>query len=136
MKFTYRAIFLLLLTNFYFSLFAQENKEGKIEKIQDYRIEKLVEKHIAINEYRKKINGYRVQIHFGSQRDPAKEIKTKFLQLYPDMPAYELYQQPNFKIRIGDFRTKVEAYKFLKDLQKDFPNAFIVQDEINLPVIP
>jgi hypothetical protein len=34
---------------------------------------------------------------------------------------------------VGDFRTKLEAYKFLKEISIEFPGSFIVQDEIELP---
>jgi hypothetical protein len=52
---------------------------------------------------------------------------------FPSVEAYEKYDQPNFNIRVGNFRTKLEAYKFLKQVQPEFPTAFIVQDEIEFP---
>ena len=111
------------------NLFAQE---GKVSLIQDWRLEKLVNKQVEINLAKRKINGFRIQIHFGIQREPAKEIKSKFLLKYPETEAYEIYKQPNFKIRVGDFRTKLDAFRFLKQIQVDFPNSFIVADEIQL----
>lgn len=102
--------------------------------IQDKRINELVLKHILINEAKKeKINGYRVQIYFGSEKAKALEMKSKFLSSYHTTPAYLDYQQPYFKIRVGDFRTKLEAYKFLQEILLDFQGAFIVNDEIELP---
>ncbi|MGB3947373.1 MAG: SPOR domain-containing protein, partial [Bacteroidia bacterium] len=92
----------------------------------------LVDKHIEINS-KAPIKGYRVKIHFGTDKNQAKEVKGAFITKYPDVPAYEKYDQPNFNIRVGDFRTKLEAYSFLKKIQPDFPAAFIVQDEIEFP---
>lgn len=89
--------------------------------------EKKVEYHKATNgEY----DGYRIKIHFGVDRAKAMEIKSKFLAKYSEYSAYDEYQQPNFVIVVGDFRSKPEAYGFLKQLQSDFPNAFIVKDKI------
>lgn len=51
------------------------------------------------------------------------------------MGCYRVFQTPNFKVRVGDFRTKVEATKFLLELKQDFPEAFIVEDKIKLPEI-
>ena len=79
------------------------------------------------------IKGYRVKIHFGADKNRAKEIKGTFLTKFPGVAAYEKYDQPNFNIRVGDFRTKLEAYKFLKAVQIEFPTAFLVQDEIDFP---
>ena len=105
---------------------------GKVEIVQADKIKELLEKHKEINE-KAKIKGYRVKIHFGTDKSKAKEIKADFMAKYPDVTAYEKYDQPNFNIRVGDFRTKLEAYKFLKKVQIDFPASFLVQDDIEFP---
>ena len=105
---------------------------GKIELVQDYRIKELMAKHVEVNS-RASIKGYRVKIHFGADKTRAKEIKAKFISKFPDVPAYEKYDQPNFNIRVGDFRTKLDAYRFYKIVVLEFPSAFIVQDEIEMP---
>lgn len=115
-----------------FRLAAQTGDTGKISLIQDRKIEELVAKHIEINS-KTPVKGYRVKIHFGADKNKAKDVKAKFLTQFPTVAAYEKYDQPNFNIRVGDFRTKLEAYKFLKEIQPEFPSAFIVQDEITLP---
>lgn len=76
------------------------------------------------------LTGYRVQIGSESNSQPAKRIRATFIQKYKDVPAYEVYQQPYFKVRVGDFKTKLEAIKFQKEILSDFPNSFIVKDEI------
>ena len=108
---------------------------GKVEFVKDNKVKELLSKHIEINS-NAPIKGYRVKIHFGTDKNVAREIKGNFMAKYPDVPAYEKYDQPNFNIRVGDFRTKLEAYKFLKEIQVDFPSAFLVQDEIELPELP
>ncbi len=105
---------------------------GKVELVQDYKVKALLNKHVEINA-KSSIKGYRVKIHFGSDKNKANEIKAKFSTLFPDVPSYAKYDQPNFNIRVGDFRTKLEAYKFLKEIQTEFPSAFIVQDDIEFP---
>ena len=105
---------------------------GKVEIVQEYKVKELVNKHIEINS-KAPIKGYRIKIHFGSDKNKAKEIKAKFISKFPDISAYEKYDQPNFNIRVGDFRTKLEAYKALKEIQLEFPSSFLVQDEIEMP---
>lgn len=101
--------------------------------VQNNKIEKLNENHRINCEKKGTISGFRVQIHFGSDREKAKDEKSKFLKSYSDVPAYENYQQPNFKVRVGDFRTRLEAQKFLKEIKNEFSSAFVVTDEINYP---
>ena len=64
----------------------------------------------------------------------AIKIKTKFQTLYPDVPAYEKYEQPNFTILVGDFRTELEAWGFREKISFDFPNAFVKKKVMIRPV--
>ena len=99
---------------------------SSIEIIQDSRINKLDKEYV--NTY--KLKGYRVQIFSGDKKQPARQARLKFTKLYRKTKAYERYEQPNFKVRVGDFKTKIEALKFKNKLVDHFPNAFIVEDEI------
>ncbi len=102
--------------------------------VQDKRVNELILKHVLINEAKKgKSKGYRVQIHFGPEKAKAQDVRSKFMTEYHDIAAYLDYQQPYFKIRVGDFRTKLEAYKLLQLISIDFPGAFIVSDDIEMP---
>jgi len=104
--------------------------------IQDKRVNELVLKHVLINQAKKeKMKGYRVQIHFGPEKGKAMDVRTKFNSQYNSISSYLDYQQPYFKIRAGDFRTKLEAYKLLQEISGSFPGAFIVSDDIELPRI-
>ena len=132
--------FLLFLPLILFSCFTKAQSDTlrvfSIDSniIQDKRVNELVLKHVLINEAKKgKMKGYRVQIHFGSEKAKALEVKSKFVSQNHKEDAYLDYQQPYFKIRVGDFRTKLEAYKFLQEISGDFPGAFIVSDDIELP---
>ena len=105
---------------------------GKVQLVQEYKVKELLGKHIEINS-KAAIKGYRIKIHFGSDKNKAKDIKAKFISKFPDIAAYEKYDQPNFNIRVGDFRSKLDAYKALKEIQLEFPSSFLVQDEIEMP---
>lgn len=131
LQFTLTVVFIILINSFSYSQNTAVDT-GKVEFVQDAKVLELLNKHIEINS-KAPIKGYRVKIHFGSDKNKAREIKSNFIAKFPDVPAYEKYDQPNFNIRVGDFRTKLEAYKFLKEVQVEFPAAFLVQDEIEFP---
>lgn len=96
-------------------------------------LDSLVARNIESNKSANGIQGYRVQIFFGSERKNATDAKTKLLQLLPDEEVYLIYQQPYFKVRVGDYRTRLEAEAVYRKLISDFDKAFIVPDKINLP---
>jgi hypothetical protein len=107
--------------------------KGHVTYKYDPRLDSLVNKQIRINEHKNTIQGFRVQIYFGGQRNKANEIKAEFLKKHPEEMAYLIYQQPNFKIRVGDFRDRLQAQQFYIKLLPTFNTAFIVKDDINLP---
>jgi hypothetical protein len=120
------------------SLFSQEAGKDSvnIRLIQDDKVDLLVSKHIQINQNRKGIDGFRIQIFFDSgnnSKTRAQSIYETFLAKYPNIGAYLTFKTPNYKVRIGDFRTKLDAQRFLNEILTDYPNAWIIEDQINLP---
>jgi hypothetical protein len=92
----------------------------------DPRIEALSDKYNKIHT----IHGYRIQIISSSKKEIAKKAKSKFASMHQDIEAHEIYQQPFFIIKVGDFLTKLEAEKFHREIEEDFPGSFILPDVI------
>jgi hypothetical protein len=104
--------------------------------VQDSRVDSLVKLHIEANEFDPAIKGWRIQIFFESGNNSkamAIEAKSNFVNKYSSVPVYLIFQEPYYKVRIGDYRTKMEAEAFLKKISASYPNAFVVKDEINFP---
>jgi len=79
------------------------------------------------------IPGYRIRIFSGSgvgAKEEQQGIKARFLTLYPGIDAYNSYDEPFFKIYVGDCRTRSEALKLIDKIKRDFPDPFIVDDFI------
>jgi hypothetical protein len=105
---------------------------------QDPRLEKLLNWHIENNKINNKIDGFRVEIFFSSDfdaKDKALKKKKEFLSVYPDNIVHVKYISPNFRVRVGDFRTKNEALKLYREIKNTYPVAFIVADEIDFPLM-
>ena len=120
------------------ALFSQGSREGTIQVIQDPGIEQLVQKHIRVNETRKGIPGFRVQIFFDSgtkSKIKATSVCEKFRMRHPETDIYLTFISPNYKVRVGDFRTRLDAFRFLQQIERNYPNAYVVTDKINLPKI-
>jgi hypothetical protein len=123
---------------------AQVNNEGSVVVIQDNLVDSLLNQYEALrmkimeNPDNKAIPGYRIQIFFDSgfnSSDRAKQARDEFLLLYPEVPAYVSWKAPNYRVRAGDFRTRLEAEKILQMIVIDYPNAWVTKDDINFPVM-
>lgn len=98
-------------------------------------VDKAFEKYIK-NNAAKKIHGYRIRIFFDNKqtaRVQSEEIEKLFLENFPHYPVYRTYTNPYFKVAAGDFRTRTDAIKVLKEIATVFPNAFVIRDVINYP---
>jgi len=135
--------YLLVFCIFFCSLLfvnAQNTKvlPGKIEIIKDQRVDVLINKHVSFYQNLKGYHGFRIQIFFDSgnnSKGKALSVKSEFTKKFSDTEAYLLFQEPNYKIRVGDFRNRIDAHRFLHNIIEDFPNAFIVVDEIQTPPV-
>ncbi|HSG67232.1 MAG TPA: SPOR domain-containing protein [Bacteroidales bacterium] len=125
-------------------LSAQTAESGRVVIVQDASIDSLLKKHIEMNEALLQdednygINGFRIQIFEESgnrSSTHAREVMAEFSGKYPDIPVYLTWQAPNFKVRIGDFGTRMEAEGFLQKIKKDYPIAWVIRDKIKFPII-
>lgn len=127
------------------SVSAQNNEKSNRPEIiknlninQDPRLDNMLSWHIENNRTRNKIEGFRVEIFFSSDFDAKEKAirkKKEFLSVYPDNAVHVKYISPNFRVRVGDFRTKNEALKLYREIKSNYPVAFIVADEIDFPLM-
>jgi len=111
-------------------------KAGKVEIIEEYRISTLLYVADSLNKEKGTLNGFRIQIGAetgANSRARATAVQSEFLRLFPETPSYVLWENPNYKVRIGDFRTRLSAQGFHQKIKAQFPGAFLVPDEIQLP---
>ena len=106
------------------------------QDVQNLTQQKLNEALQKKADYHKSTNGeqdgYRIKIHFGIDREAADVVRAKFQKAFPDCLTYKEYQQPNFVVLVGDYKSKLEAFRFLTEIKSEFPNAYIIKDKVNL----
>ncbi|MFA6950049.1 MAG: SPOR domain-containing protein [Lentimicrobiaceae bacterium] len=124
-------IFLLLFG----SAYAQQQHA---ELVQDEKVGLLIDKYKILNRHQSTLSGWRIQIFFDSgvnSKHKATSVLKRFSELYPQTQAYLSFKEPYYRVRVGDFRSRLEAEGFLKKIQIDYPNAFPASDFINPPPI-
>lgn len=105
---------------------------AQVKLTGDVAVSQMVERHVELASKVKTIPGYRVQIASfsgASSKNLAFEMRDRFVADYPEVQAYIVFDEPNFKVKVGDFRTRLEAYAFLQQI-KEFYKGYIVKDNI------
>jgi hypothetical protein len=116
-------------------LTASQAGSGKVQVISDKQIDDLLAKYIESNSKKSTITGYRLRIFSQSTqmvaKDKAFEAKGKFLKYYPDVDALVTFIPPDWVVYVGKFRSRTDAFRLKKQIESLFPNAFIVEQQIN-----
>lgn len=132
-----RLIYILPLFIF-FGLQVSAQQSGYVKINADSRVEALMDKYIYLNRHQSTLEGWRVQIFFDSganSKRRATESLNRFTSKYSGTDAYLSFKEPYYRVRVGDFRTRLEAEGFLQEIYAIYPNAFTVNDKINSPVL-
>jgi len=109
---------------------------GDVRVKGDSRIDSLIQRHIALNEKFPEIEGYRVMVFFESgnnSKDSALKVIERFHEDYPEIPAYLSYNSPYYRVRVGNFRTRMAGERFLNQIKGRYPNAWVIESSIEPP---
>jgi len=107
------------------SIIAQNNENIKLN---DARIDSLISTQIKLNISKRGVDGYRVQIqHNQSQsRQESEKVRAQFSLDFPHLKTYLEYISPNYKIQVGNFLNKLDAFKVKKQISRKYKGAYIV----------
>lgn len=118
-------IFTTLLLLFSFFSFGQE---GTITIEQDSKIKQLVEIYKNTNP---NSGYYQIQVGFTSTDGAAKKLLNQVEIDFPKWYSTIKFEQPTFRVRLGKFKTKLEAQRKLIEVRRKYPNAFLLPQKIN-----
>ena len=125
-------ILLFLIPQFCFSQVqsdsSSERQESSIEINMQEGISELMEKNQQINLLKEGVEGYCVQIYLGTSREQAQRIKYKFMKQFPKIKSVSYERvSPNWKVKVGKFRTKIETEKLKNFIISEYPSCFITE---------
>lgn len=101
--------------------------------VKDSRIDELVKAQgqAATPE----ISGYRLQLTFDTSKGQIDDARSRFAAMFPKVDTYVEFVAPHYFLKVGDFRTQLEAEKVKAASTQQFPTCFVVKEKINLPRI-
>lgn len=92
----------------------------------------IAEKNLEVAQ--KAINGYRIVIFMSNSQTARRDAVTtqeNFAALFPAEQSYLSYENPYFKVAVGNCTSQEEAIILLGQVKRNFPKAFIMRESIN-----
>lgn len=100
-------------------------QEGTVNIQQDEKIAQLLGIYKLGNE---SANVYRIQVGFGSYQQ-AQNLKLQVEGDFPDWYSKIDFESPSYRVRLGRFKTKLEAERKLMEVRKKYPQAMLLKPE-------
>ena len=76
------------------------------------------------------IDGFTIQIYAGLKREDALNAKKNLASSLPDLQSEVVYAQPNFRVKVGKYYTRIDAQKDYVAVKKYFPTAIVIPDKV------
>ena len=112
-----------------FFLFLAQKSIGQVAKVtvsQDPKLEQLLNEKRKINSSITINDRYKIQIFNGDTQNSKKALMD-FKRENKSMDATIVFSTPLYKVWVGNFKTRIDAERNLADLNKKYPNAFLIK---------
>ncbi|WP_163517768.1 SPOR domain-containing protein [Gelidibacter japonicus] len=112
---------------FFSATLAIHAQDGIVTVEQNKDIDKLLE---FKKDVRSTIDAFVIQVYNGP-RGGAQSARSQVATLFPDWSNTIEYESPNYKIWLGNFRTRLEADRALMKVKKSYPDALVLRPKKN-----
>ena len=101
-------------------------QDKNISVKQDPKFEQLLNEKRKINSSLTINDSYKIQIYNGGSEN-AKKTLNEFRQEFKDIDATIVFNTPNYKVWVGNFKTRIEAEKNLVNIKNKYKNVLLIK---------
>jgi len=101
-------------------------QDQNITVTQDPKFEQLLNEKRKINASLTVNDFYKIQIYNGGSEN-AKKTLNDFRQEFKDIDATIIFNTPNYKVWVGNFRTRIEAERNLVNIKDRYKNVLLIK---------
>lgn len=94
------------------------------------KLDAVLDSIARYNTSREYINGFTIQIYAGMKREDALNAKKNLSVSLPDLSSEVEYAQPNFRVKVGKYYTRIDAQSDYLSIKKYFPTAIVIPDKV------
>ena len=121
-----KVVFVLILSAFYcVEIQAQTSKNNA--NTEDKVAHLIVEKR-KINPSLVSKERYKIQI-FSGESEKAKKTVIQFKQEFKDIDATIVFNTPNYKVWVGNFKSRMEAERNFAEIKKKYKNTLLIKPQ-------
>lgn len=118
--------FIFCSTFFCFLIVKTNAQDRNNTVLQDPKFEQLLNEKRKINSSASINDRYKIQIYNGGSEN-AKKTLNDFKQNFGDIDATIVFNTPNYKVWVGNFKTRIEAERNLIEIKKKYNNVLLIK---------
>ncbi len=108
--------------------------EAQVSINEQPEVSSIMTRYVSQNKARTETSGWRVQILSTSDRRKMEQVKSDLIRKYPQFTPVWTFDAPNYKLKVGACRNKLETERIKYIIKKEFPSAFSVKDDKINPI--
>lgn len=93
---------------------------------QDPKFEQLLNEKRKVNASISSNDRWKIQIFTGDNENSKKTL-IAFKKEYKEIDASIFFHTPAYKVWVGNFKTRIEAERNLKEIKSKYPNSFLIK---------
>lgn len=113
------------------SLAFGQTEEGDVRIQTSAHVDQMLAEKKAYNKSIESYQGFKIQIYYGSEKK-CYEIQKDFKMLYDDIATSVIFSTPQWKLQVGNYRTRLEADNAIVNIKKEYPSAIVLATAIEL----
>ena len=106
--------------------FTSNGQDGKTNVSVEPKIDQLLKEKRKLNTGLFLNEGYKIQIFYGNSEESKKKLQ-EFKKEFKDLDGTIIFNSPNYKVWIGNFKTRIEVERAMVDIKKKYPTALIIK---------
>ena len=117
-------LYFFILSSFF--CLSSRAQDGKTSVSVDPKIDQLLKEKRKLNTGLFLNEAYKIQIFYGNSEESKKKLQ-EFKKEFKDLDGTIIFNSPNYKVWIGNFKTRIEVERAMVDIKKKYPTALIIK---------
>ena len=117
-------LYFFILSSFF--CLSSRAQDGKTNVSVDPKIDQLLKEKRKLNTGLFLNEAYKIQIFYGNSEESKKKLQ-EFKREFKDLDGTIIFNSPNYKVWIENFKTRIEVERAMVDIKKKYPTALIIK---------